>query len=423
MSKIAKILSREILDSRGFPTVEVKVILDSGYVGIASAPSGLSVGGFEAVEVRDGDPNRLAGFGVLKAVSNVSQIIAPELEGTEAESQTEIDQILLKLDGTEDKKNLGTNAMLPVSVGVAKAQAANLHLPLYRYLARLFVTEDKLAKIPTPLFNILNGGKHGAGNLEFQEFIVSPSQTAPYSAGLQVGVEIYYALKKILVYRNAIHSVGDEGGFAPNLYTNADALEVIVEAVNTTSYSFGRDVFLGLDCAANNFKVDSHYRIRDRSNPISSYDLLEYYRELITHYRILIIEDPFSEDAWDDWVEFTKTVGNEVFVVADDLVATNLKRLTEAVEKKAANALLAKPNQVGTITETWQAVAKAQNSGWKVIVSHRSGETLDTFIADFAVAVGADYVKFGAPARGERVVKYNRLLEIEQELGKTGTNG
>ena len=418
MAKIKKVMSREILDSRGYPTVETKVVLEDDHFGISSIPSGVSMGSFEAHELRDHDSLRFGGQGVLKAVGNVTGIIGPKIIGLDASEQEKIDRTLISLDGTENKENLGANAILSVSIASLKAQAASLQFPVYRYIAEAILKKkDKSYRIPTPLFNILNGGKHGAGNLEFQEFLIAPSQVKPYPVSLQIGSEVYYSLKKVLDYKNAIHSVGDEGGYAPNLYTNADALEIITEAISQTTYILGKDVFMGIDIASGHFmNEEKKYVIKDRSNPMTSMELIDFYKDLTARYLLLILEDPLGEEEWQAWAELTKFMGTQLLIVSDDLTATNKKRLEKAIQARAANAILTKPNQIGTITETLEVVKTAQDAKWKVVMSHRSGETNDDFIADLAVAVGADYVKFGAPARGERVAKYNRLLEIYNSL-------
>lgn len=419
MSKITKIEAREILDSRGNPTVETTVILEDGATGTSSVPSGASLGKYEAVELRDGDASRFGGMGVLKAVANVNQTIAPKLIGFDPAKQEEIDKLMINLDGTKDKSKLGANSTLSVSLAVACAAANSGKTPLYQYLNKLFGGElpTSLSKMPTPTFNIINGGKHGAGNLDFQEFHVVPATTKPYREALRIGEEIYQALKQVLIYRNAIHSVGDEGGFAPNLFTNLDALEAILEAIKTTPYIFGRDVFLGLDVAAAHFKKGNGYQIKDRPIPLKPAEFIEYLQDLNNQYRLLILEDPLEEDDWEGWQSLTAALGVGTLVVGDDLLATNLERVKQAINQKACTAILVKPNQVGTLTETLEVIKVARQRGLKIIVSHRSGETNDTFIADLAVGVGAEYVKFGAPARGERIAKYNRLLQIETELG------
>ncbi len=417
MAIIDKVFAREILDSRGVPTIEVSVGLDSGVWGTASVPSGSSRSKYEAFELRDGDPKRFNGLGVLKAVANVSQIIAPKIVGKNVYNQEEIDRLMLALDGSEEKKNLGGNSILAVSLAVARAGSIEAKLPLYAYLAKLHKNDTSGLFIPTPMFNILNGGKHGAGNLDFQEFMVVPSKNKTYSQALQIGVEIYYALKKILVAKKYIHSLGDEGGFAPDLYVNSEAFDVIIEAVRQTNYQLGTDVFLSMDAAATSFyHGNGQYKIKDKPVNISSYDLIEYWSDIVNQYRLLILEDPLEEDDWDGWVSMTAKLGNQVIIVGDDLLSTNPKKLKMAIDKKAANSILIKPNQVGTVTETIEVVKMAKSHNWKTVFSHRSGETNDSFIADFAVGLGADYAKLGAPARGERVAKYNRLLSIEYEL-------
>lgn len=417
-SAIYSITAREILDSRGNPTVETTVILNSGYRGTASVPSGASVGKYEAVELRDGDEGRYNGMGVLNAVANVNTIIAPKLVRSDALDQKKIDETMIALDGTANKSKLGANSIVSVSLGVAAAAANHTKQPLYRYLNGLVapVAPTKIERIPTPLFNIINGGKHGAGNLNFQEFMVIPASNKKFSEALRMGVELYHHLKQILAYRNAIHSVGDEGGFAPNLFTNMEAFELLMEAIKATKYRFGIDVFFGLDIAASQFKTPRGYQIKDKPASLSSREFIDYLKEINTKYRLLILEDPLEEDDWGNWTLLTKEVGRDILVVGDDLLVTNPERLQKAISEKACNAILLKPNQIGTLSEFLSVVALAKKHDIKCIVSHRSGETDDTTIADLAVAVQSEYVKFGAPARGERVVKYNRLLQIEAEL-------
>ncbi len=417
-SKVYSIIAREILDSRGDPTIETTVILTSGYRGTASVPAGTSIGKYEAVELRDGDEKRYNGMGVLKAVRNVNSTINTRLRGMDATNQGLIDKTMVDIDGTPNKSKLGTNAVLSVSLAVAVACANHQRMPLYRYLNNLATSGKPTAmtRIPTPLLNIMNGGKHGAGNLDFQEFHVIPASNKLYHQALEIGAEIYHAVKKILVYRNAVHSVGYEGGFAPNLFTNVDAMEILMEAVKTTPYQFGVDVFFGLDIAATHFKSTRGYQIKDRSIPFQSADFIEYFKKLHEKYRLLLLEDPLEEDDWDGWVNITRELGADILIVGDDLLATNPKRLERAISEKACSAILAKPNQIGTLSEFLAVIQLAKQHGIKTIVSHRSGETNDSFIADLAVAIQSDYVKFGAPARGERVAKYNRLLQIESEL-------
>lgn len=414
MAKIKNIKAREILDSRGNPTVETTAVLDDGSKAEASVPSGASLGKYEAVELRDNDPKRYKGMGVLTAVSNVNQIIAPKLKGMEATKQIEIDKLLIELDGTHNKSKLGANAILSVSQAIIEVAAVSKKLPTYKYIASLYgFTIPK--KLSAPTFNLINGGKHGAGNLEFQEFHIAPSTAKSYSEALRMAEEIYQTLDDVLKKHGAIHSVGDEGGYAPDLFTNADALELLTEAIDKAGYIFNKDVFLGLDVAAGFFYRDGKYQIKDRTMPMETENLVNFYKELNKEYPLFTLEDGFYEDDWDGWIRITQQLP-ETIIVGDDLLATNKFRLEEAIKKKACNAILVKPNQIGTISETVYVVMRAREANWKIIVSHRSGETNDDFIADFAVGVGADYTKFGAPARGERVAKYNRLLAIEAEV-------
>jgi len=418
MAKIKTIIAREILDSRGNPTIETRVELEDGALGIASVPSGASVGKYEAVELRDNDPNRFHGLGVLKAVANVNQIIAPKLIGIESTKQSEVDQALIKLDGTNNKSKLGANALLSVSQGVCEAAAASQKIATYIHISHLYGPQASL-RLPIPTFNLINGGQHGAGNLDFQEFHIIPSSQKTYSENLRQAEEIYQSLKQVLIQHGAIHSVGDEGGFAPNLFTNLDALEVLVKAIEMANYRLKQDVFLGLDIAAQSFYQNGKYKIRDQTMPMATDELIAYYQQLNQQYPLLTLEDPLAEDDWDGWQKVGQLLPGTL-IVGDDLLATNKQRLAEAIKKKACQAILVKPNQIGTISETIEVIKIARQADWKVIVSHRSGETTDDFIADFSVGVGADYTKFGAPARGERVAKYNRLLEIEKQLTNTG---
>ena len=420
MGAISKIWAREILDSRGIPTVESACQLDSGAIAVSSVPTGASTGKHEALELRDQDPKRYNGKGVLKAIDNVNNVLGPAVYGRDPTRLEEIDQILIALDGTENKTKYGANAILAVSEVVTKAGALATNQPLYRWVNQIAKSHgiDASLKIPTPEFNMINGGLHGAGNLDFQEFHVMPASSKTFSEGLRNCVEIYMAIGENLKRRGAIHSVGDEGGYAPNLFTNADALELIVDSIRETEYSVGRDVFLGLDVAADSFYKNGEYIIRDKSSPMSEEGMIEFFKSLNNQYKLAAIEDPLGEDAWAGWQKLFGLIGETVIVVGDDLLVTNPKRLTKAIQEKTCNAILVKPNQIGTVTETIQVIKQARDAGWRVIVSHRSGETNDWFIADFAVGVGSDYAKFGAPSRGERVAKYNRLLSIEKELGK-----
>lgn len=418
MAKINKIWAREILDSRGLPTVEAVCQLDNGIVSVASVPGGTSTGTYEAAELRDRDPARYLGKGVLKAIENVNTVLGPAVWGYEITEQEKIDERLIQIDGTKNKSKYGANAILAISMVCAKAAALSSNTPLYRWINTLAkqVGIVQEIRVPTPIFNMINGGLHGAGNLDFQEFHVIPASSKPFADSLRMGVEIYMTLGLDLQRRGAIHSVGDEGGYAPNLFTNADALEVIYESIKETNYQMGRDVFLGLDVAASVFYKDGEYSIRDKSAPLTPDGLLEYYKYLNSQYHLSHIEDPFHEDAWANWSGLFEAFQSQLTVVGDDLLANNAERVQKAISEKACNALLVKPNQVGTVIETLKVVKMARDANWKIFASHRSGETNDWFIADFAVGIGSDFAKFGAPCRGERVVKYNRLLAIESEL-------
>ncbi len=418
MSKISRVWAREILDSKAIPTIEAACMLDSGQIAVASVPSGTSTGIHEALELRDRDNPRYLGLGVLKAIENVNQILGPAMTGVDPMEQEAVDMRMIEMDGTENKTKLGANSILAVSQVVTKAASMAANMPLYKWVNELAKKKgiSQSAKIPTPLFNMINGGLHGAGNLDFQEFWVIPASSKPYLEALQIGVEIYMTVGTNLKHRGAIHSVGDEGGYAPNLFTNADALEILVESIKQTKYQMGRDVFLGLDIAASTFYKDGNYTIRDKSAPMNEQAIIEYYKELNSNYHLAFLEDALHEDAWSGWETLVHTLGDQLVVVGDDLLATNPKRVQRGIDEKASNGILVKPNQIGTITETLQVIKMARDAKWNVIISHRSGETNDWFIADFAVGVGADYVKFGAPARGERVAKYNRLASIAMEL-------
>lgn len=421
MARITRVWAREILDSRGIPTIEAVVQLDSGQTAVASVPSGTSTGKYEAHELRDGDSKRFLGQGVLKAVENVNQKLGPSIIGSDPTRQFEIDQRLIGVDGSPDKSALGANAILSVSLASCRAGAMAANASLHRWVYELAKAVGSVdgtppVRVPTPLFNMINGGLHGAGNLDFQEFQVIPASSKPYSEALRTSVEVYHFIEEGLKRRGAIHSVGDEGGYAPNLFTNADALAINVEAIGSAGYQIGQDFFLGLDVASQSFYKDEKYSIRDRSNPLTNTSMIAFFEEMVKEYRLIVLEDPLEPDDWDGWHQLTEKVGGSVLVVGDDLLATNPGKVQTGIEKKACNSILVKPNQIGTITETLQVIKQSRAAGWKIIVSHRSGETNDFFIADFAVGVKADFVKFGAPARGERVAKYNRLLSIEAEL-------
>lgn len=395
-------------------------MLDNGGVSVASVPAGTSTGSHEALELRDVDNPRYLGQGVLKAVENVNNVLGQVLVGMDPTDQGNIDKKLIEADGTENKSKYGANAILSISGAVLRAGSSAANQPLYAWIYQLAAKANitSKVKIPTPLFNMINGGLHGAGNLDFQEFWVVPASNKTFIEGLQMGAEIYQTIGLNLGHRGAIHSVGQEGGFAPNLFTNADAFEVFIESIKQTNYSLGRDVFLGLDVAANSFYRDGEYVIKDKTGGMDDNQFLEYYKSLYDQYKLAIIEDPYQEDAWDSWKKMVGAMSDSLIVVGDDLLVTNPKRVQKAIAEKACNAAVIKPNQIGTITETLNVVKMVKEAGWKTVVSHRSGETNDSFIADFAVGVAADYIKSGAPARGERVAKYNRLASIEMELSR-----
>lgn len=421
MSKIKAIHAREILDSRGNPTIETTVWSDTGHGAVSSIPSGASTGRLEAIEIRDGDSQRFGGLGVLKAVDNVNKIISPYIIGQDPTQQNVVDQILLKLDGTANKSKLGGNAILSVSQAVCELGALVSNLQTYEYIAQKYALATPISQhLPTPIFNLINGGKHGAGNLDFQEFHLIPSSQLDFKKALQLGDEVYQSLRKVLISKKAIHSVGDEGGFAPNLFTNIDALELMQEAINNTSHKTGQDVYLGLDVAASSFYKGGKYKIRDRQEAYSPEEFAKYLIDLKKQYNLLSIEDPFDQDAWDHWISLYLELGQETMLVGDDLLVTNKIYLQKAIDLHVCNAVLVKPNQIGTITETAQVVKLAKKNNFSVVVSHRSGDTDEDFIADFAVGIGADYAKFGAPNRMERVTKYNRLAFIQDYLTAQG---
>jgi enolase len=418
MATIKQIWAREILDSRGMPTIEAAGQLDSDQIAVFSVPAGASTGSHEAIELRDQDEDRFYGKGVLKAVNNVNTTLRQAVLGKDPSNQEEIDNILINLDGTPNKSKLGANAILAVSGLALRLGAIANNLTLYSWVLSLMkkMGITVYTKIPTPIFNIVNGGLHGASNLDFQEFHIIPVSSKSYSEGLRMAAEIYMVAGDKLRQKGAIHSVGDEGGFAPNLFTNMDALELLVESIKQTRYGLGRDVFLGLDAAASVFYKNGSYQIKDKTSPLDKPAMLEYYKVLNDQYHLAILEDPLEEDDWEGWKKITEMLASETIIVGDDLLVTNPEKVQKAITEKACTAVLVKPNQVGTISETLKVIKLARENGLKIVVSHRSGETNDWFIADFAVGVGADYVKFGAPARGERVAKYNRLLTIESEI-------
>jgi enolase len=405
---IDSVVAREILDSRGNPTVEVEVVLDDGTLGRAAVPSGASTGAFEAVELRDGG-DRFGGKGVRQAVEAVNERIAEEVFGMEAAEQRLLDATLIDLDGTPDKSALGANAVLGVSLAVAKAAAESSGLPLFRYLGG-----PAAHVLPVPMLNILNGGAHADTNVDIQEFMIAPIGAATFAEALRWGAEVYHALKSVLKGRGLATGVGDEGGFAPSLPTNREALDLIVEAVKKAGYSLGSDIALALDVASTEFFADGGYRFEGRTR--TAEEMSDYYAELVDSYPIVSIEDALAEDDWAGWVAITSRLGDKVQLVGDDLFVTNPERLARGIDEGAANALLVKVNQIGTLTETLDAVNLAHRNGYRCMMSHRSGETEDTTIADLAVAVDCGQIKTGAPARSERVAKYNQLLRIEEEL-------
>lgn len=413
MAMITEVYAREILDSRGNPTVEVEVCLEDGAMGRAAVPSGASTGVHEAVELRDGDKERYLGKGVTKAVDNVNDIIAEAIIGLDATRQTEIDELLVRLDGTPNKGRLGANAILGVSMAVAKAAAASVGLPLYLYLGGVAAKE-----LPVPMMNILNGGEHADNNVDIQEFMIMPVGAKSFSEALRMNAEIYHNLKALLKEKGLSTALGDEGGFAPNLKCNADAIEVILEATERAGYKPGKDIVMAMDVASSEFYVDGKYKMTGEGVEMTSEEMVDYLAGLCEKYPIISIEDGMAEDDWDGWKKLTKKLGKKVQLVGDDLFVTNEERLVQGIEKGVANAILIKVNQIGTLTETFNAIETAKLHHLSCIISHRSGETEDTTLADIAVAVNAGQIKTGAPARTDRVAKYNQLLRIEEDLGK-----
>jgi enolase len=409
VATIEGIVAREILDSRGNPTVEVEIGLDDGTIARAAVPSGASTGAFEALELRDGDPKRYGGKGVRKAVENITERITPELIGYEASEQRLIDQRMLDLDGTPDKSALGANSILGVSLAVAKAAAESAELSLFRYLGG-----PNAHLLPVPMMNILNGGAHADSNVDIQEFMIAPIGAATFADALRCGAEVYHTLKSVLKKKGLATGLGDEGGFAPSLPANAAALDLIAEAVQASGYHLGDDVVLALDVAATEFYRDGSYVFEGA--PKSADEMTAYYAKLVDSYPIVSIEDPLAEEDWAGWTALTTELGRRIQIVGDDLFVTNPERIARGIAEGAANAVLVKVNQIGSLTETFEAVELAHRSGFRTMMSHRSGETEDTTIADLAVAVGSGQIKTGAPARSERVAKYNQLLRIEDEL-------
>jgi enolase len=413
MSKIKNIKAREILDSRGNPTVEVDVVLDNGILGRAAIPSGASTGSKEAVELRDGDKKRYLGKGVLKAVNNVNEIIAPQVVGKDPKEQKSIDYLMIDLDGTENKAKLGANAILGVSLAVAKAAAQNEGLSIFRYLG----AEDA-RRLPIPFFNILNGGKHADNNVDIQEFMIAPMGAKSFKEALRMGAETYHNLKAVLKSKGLNTSVGDEGGFAPNLSSNEDAVKIIIAAIEKAGYNPGQDISIVLDPAASEFYQDGKYILKADNSRLSTEEMVKYYANLISKYPIISIEDGLAEDDWDGWQVLTKELGKKIQLTGDDIFVTNPRILAKGIKKGVANSVLIKLNQIGTLTETLETVGMAKKNGYTCVFSHRSGETEDSFLADITVATNAGQLKTGAPARSERLAKYNQLLRIEEELGE-----
>ena len=415
MSVIESVYAREVLDSRGNPTVEVEVVLESGAQGRAIVPSGASTGAFEAVELRDGDKSRYLGKGTQTAVDNVNNIIAEQLEGMESTDQPAIDALLIELDGTHNKGKLGANAILGVSMAVARASAEELGLPLFQYIGGV-----NAKQLPVPMMNILNGGEHADNSVDVQEFMILPVGAKSFREGLRMGAEVFHSLKKVLSERGLACGVGDEGGFAPNLGSNREALELIVEAIEKAGYKPGDDVRLGLDVAATEMydKETKLYDLKHEGKKLTAEQMVDLYEEWVNNFPIVTIEDGLDEEDWDGWKVLTDRLGKKVQLVGDDLFVTNTERLERGIEAGVANSILIKVNQIGTITETLDAIEMAKRAGYTAVISHRSGETEDTTIADLAVAVNAGQIKTGAPSRTDRVAKYNQLLRIEEMVGE-----
>ena len=413
---ITNVQARQILDSRGNPTIEVDVYLEDGTFGRASVPSGASTGASEAVELRDGDKKVYGGKGVLKAVENVNERIAPELIDLDATEQVAIDELMIHLDGSENKGNLGANAILGVSLAVAKAAARCLELPLYRYIGG-----TSARQLPVPMMNIMNGGKHADSNVDMQEFMAMPVGASSFAEALQWGTDVYHALKGVLKARGLATAVGDEGGFAPNLPSNEEAIRVILEAIDKAGYKAGEQIMIAMDPAASEFYDNGSYVLKGEGRTLSGDQIVDYYADLVEKYPIISIEDGLAEDDWETWRKLTERIGHKVQLVGDDLFVTNTKFLQRGIDTQTANSILVKVNQIGTLTETLAAIELAKQAGYTAVVSHRSGETEDATIADIVVATNAGQIKTGAPARTDRVAKYNQLLRIEEALGDTAT--
>jgi enolase len=411
-TEIIGIHAREILDSRGNPTVEVETELENGAVGRAAVPSGASTGAFEAVELRDGDKKRYMGKGVLKAVDNVNSLIAAELEGMDGLYQREIDHMMLELDGTENKSKLGANAILGVSLSVARAVALSLEIPLYRYLGGI-----NGHVLPSPMMNILNGGEHADNSVDLQEFMIMPLGADSFSDALRMGSEVFHKLRSVLGKDSLNTAVGDEGGFAPDLKTNEDAIKYIIKAVKEAGYKPGKDIFIALDPASTEFYKKGRYELKGEGKVLTPSEMVDYYAGLVEKYPIISIEDGMAEEDWDGWKMLTEKLGDKIQLVGDDLFVTNTKRLKKGIDMGVANSILIKVNQIGTLSETMDAVEMANRAGYTAVISHRSGETADTTIADLVVGLNAGQIKTGAPSRTDRVCKYNQLLRIEEDLG------
>lgn len=408
---ISEIYAREILDSRGNPTIEVETVLDCGVMGRAAVPSGASTGEFEAVELRDNDKSRYLGKGVLKAVENVNEIIAPELEGYDAIDQREIDKVMIELDGTPNKAKLGANAILGVSLSVAKAAAAAVELPLYKYIGGV-----NSHVLPVPMMNILNGGKHANNSVDLQEFMIMPLGAKSFAEALRICAEIFHTLKNVLKKDGMSTSVGDEGGFAPDLKTNEDAIKYILKAIEQSGFKAGKDVYIALDPAASELFKDGKYHLSGEGKILTPQEMVDYYVNLVEKYPIISIEDGMAEDDWEGWKILTDKLGKKIQIVGDDIFVTNTERLSKGIELGIANSILIKVNQIGTLSETLDTIEMAKRAGYTAVVSHRSGETEDTTIADIVVGVNAGQIKTGAPSRTDRIAKYNQLLRIEEEL-------
>ena len=424
MAEIVDIKAFEVLDSRGNPTVEADVVLASGAIGSACAPSGASTGSREALELRDGDKNRYLGKGVQKAVANINTTVRDLLMGRDAEDQRAIDQAMIDADGTENKANLGANAILAVSLATAKAVAAEKGIPLYQHIADINGTSGQYS-MPVPMMNIINGGEHADNNVDVQEFMILPSGADSFTEAMMMGSEIYHHLKKVLSSRSLSTAVGDEGGFAPNLSSNEEAVQIILEAVEIAGYKPGEDVQISLDVAASEFfnKETGQYELTGEGRNLDADEIIDFYTQLVDRYPIFSIEDPLDENDWDGWKKMTASLGSRVCLVGDDLFVTNIKRLQRGIEEKSANAILIKLNQIGSVSETLDAIELARENGFKNVISHRSGETEDSFIADLSVATETGLIKTGAPCRSDRVAKYNQLLRIEEKLAKGAVYG